>query len=219
MPREPDEHGAADMRHDSPQDTGTRLMAQSDWLALLFLHLTGPAVRARVEIDDLVQETLLRAVAAPGGVPGLEHGAEPGVETDTTPLHREAPLRRWLTHIARNVVMDVLRKMRAQKRAGREVRLVRADWSATGLGDGRLTAGGPGPATRVSVADQHRSVMAAFERLSPEHRRVLGLRQFEGLDARQAGVRMGRSETAVHSLYRRALVAWNDALGGSPSAG
>ena len=48
----------------------------------------------------------------------------------------------------------------------------------------------------------------AFLRLLPEHRRVLGLRQFEGLDARSTAQRMGRSETAVHSLYRRALAAW-----------
>ena len=48
--------------------------------------------------------------------------------------------------------------------------------------------------------------------LSAEHRRVLGLRQFEGLSAEQAARRMGRSATAVHSLYRRALLAWEQAL-------
>jgi len=37
---------------------------------------------------------------------------------------------------------------------------------------------------------------------------VIGLRQFEGLSAAAAGRRMGRSEAAVHSLYRRALLAW-----------
>jgi RNA polymerase sigma factor (sigma-70 family) len=181
-------------------------MAQSDWLALLFLHLTGPAIRARVEVEDLVQETLLRAVSAPSGLPDV-HGADSS--------NGEAALRRLLAHIARNCVMDVLRRMRAQKRAGREVRLVRSDWSATGLGDGRLVAPGAGPATRVAATDEHRSVMAAYERLSPEHRRVLGLRQFEALDARETGRRMGRSETAVHSLYRRALAAWTEAAGGS----
>ena len=51
----------------------------------------------------------------------------------------------------------------------------------------------------------------AYHALAPDHRRVLGLRQFEGLSAAETGARMGRSEAAVHSLYRRALVAWEAA--------
>ncbi len=53
--------------------------------------------------------------------------------------------------------------------------------------------------------------LAAFGTLTPEHRRVLGLRRFEGLSAAETAARMGRSETAVHSLFRRALVAWEEA--------
>jgi DNA-directed RNA polymerase specialized sigma24 family protein len=53
---------------------------------------------------------------------------------------------------------------------------------------------------------------ASFAELSGEHRRVLGLRQFAGLSARETGARMGRSESAIHSLYRRALEAWQLAL-------
>ena len=44
---------------------------------------------------------------------------------------------------------------------------------------------------------------------------MIGLRQFEGLSARATAQRMGRSETAVHSLYRRALAALEQALGGN----
>ena len=51
----------------------------------------------------------------------------------------------------------------------------------------------------------------AFLELDPEHRRVIGARQFEGLSAAETARRMARSETAVHSLYRRALLAWEDA--------
>ena len=59
------------------------------------------------------------------------------------------------------------------------------------------------------VIEMHEArLMRAFEQLTPEHRRVLGFRQFQGLSARETAVRMGRSETAVHSLYRRALQAW-----------
>ena len=179
-------------------ETGARLMAQAGWLALLFGHLTGPALRARVEVEDLVQETLLRAVSAPGGLPPAEEG--------------EAPLRRWLAHIARHCVTDVLRSLRAAKRCGGERRLVRADWSATGLSASQLPAAGPGPGTLAGLAEDERALQRAFEGLSAEHRRVIGLRQLEGLSAEEAGARMGRSAAAVHSLYRRALAAWHAGL-------
>jgi DNA-directed RNA polymerase specialized sigma24 family protein len=58
-------------------------------------------------------------------------------------------------------------------------------------------------------------LLRAFLRLTPEHRRVIGLRQLEGLPAAQAARRLGRSETAVHSLFRRALQAWSEELGGA----
>ena len=56
----------------------------------------------------------------------------------------------------------------------------------------------------------------SFLALPPEHRRVLGLRQFEGLSAEEAAARMGRSAAAVHSLYRRALQAWQAGLEQNP---
>jgi len=39
------------------------------------------------------------------------------------------------------------------------------------------------------------------------------LRRFEGHSAAEAAARMGRTETAVHSLFRRALAAWAEAVG------
>lgn len=146
------------------------------------------------DADDLVQETLLRALAVREGLPAHEPG--------------EGALRRLLAHIARHVVIDVLRASRAAKRSGRELRLVRSDWSCTGLAASDLAGKGPGPFTLAAAQDEQLALEQAFLRLSPEHRRVLGLRRFEGLDARSTAQRMGRSETAVHSLYRRALAAW-----------
>ncbi|MCB9898815.1 MAG: sigma-70 family RNA polymerase sigma factor [Planctomycetes bacterium] len=178
-------------------DVGERLASQVEWLRLALLHLAGRAVRAHAELDDLVQETLLRALGTRGGLPPSEAG--------------ETALRRLLAHLARHVVVDVARRLRADKRSGRVVRLSRADWSASGLSDSALPAATAGPFTRAAAADERRALEQAFLGLSPEHRRVLGLRRFLGLDARETARRMGRSESAVHSLYRRALAAWADA--------
>jgi RNA polymerase sigma factor (sigma-70 family) len=172
---------------------GARLEAQAQALHLCLAHLAGRAVRARVELEDLAQEVFLRALADPSGLPASEPG--------------ENALRRWLAHLARNVVVDVARAARAAKRDGqREQRLERSSWSRSGAVEPARS--GPGPATQAAGRDELSSLLAAFARLAPDHRRVLGLRQFEGLDARETGRRMGRGESAVHSLYRRALAAW-----------
>jgi RNA polymerase sigma factor (sigma-70 family) len=175
-------------------DPGARLAEQAGNLRLLLLHLAGRAVRARVEIDDLVQETFLRALADGRGLPPEEPG--------------ESALRRYLADVARHVVVDVARALRAAKRDGKNVRLERSGWSRVGLAESQLAAPQAGPGTRAGDAEELGRLMAAYERLEADHRRVIGLRRFAGLDAREAGRRMGRSEAAVHSLYRRALLAW-----------
>lgn len=156
------------------------------------MHLAGSAVRSRVEVEDLVQEVYLRALANPKAWP-----------TDSNALFR------YLSAIARHVVIDVVRAARAAKRDGREEALDRSTWSRAGRTPAALT---PGPPTRAADRDESRRLARAFLALSPEHRRVIGLRQFEGLSARETGERMGRGETAVHSLYRRALAVWESAL-------
>jgi len=179
-------------------DPGERLARQAGALRLLLHHLAGRAVRARVEVEDLLQETFLRALSARDGLPP----AEPG----------DAALRRWLARLARHVVIDAARALRAARRDGRTERLGRSDWSRVGPSASRIALEATGPATRVALGEESARLVAAYERLAPDHRRVLGLRRFEGLDARETARRMGRSEAAVHSLYRRALLAWEEAV-------
>ncbi len=182
-------------------ELGCRLARLDGRLRLLLAHLAGPAVRRRVEVDDLLQEVYLRALAAPQTLPGPSEG--------------EAELYRYLTHVARHTVIDVVRAARAARRGGRD-RLLPAEWSRTGLGRAHPEDPGPGPATRVQADESAQRLARALAALSAEHRRVLGLRKFEGLSAREAGRRMGRSERAVHSLYRRALEAWEAELSWAP---
>ncbi len=178
-------------------DLGVRLGALERRLRLLLVHLAGPAIRRRVDVDDLVQEVFLRAVAA-RGLPPPEEG--------------EAALLRFLQRIARHTVVDVARALRAQKRAGHTERLAHSDWSRFGPGAPAPAADTPGPATRVASSEEEQRILRAFDGLPPEHQRVIGLRQFEGRSARETARRMGRSEAAVHSLYRRALAAWERRL-------
>ena len=179
-----------------PDALGREIAAHGPRLRLLLAHQAGRAVRARVELDDLVQEVLLRAWIARASLP-----AEP------------AARRRFLARLARNVVVDVARALRAAKRdAGHAPvgSLDRSAWSSAGHDPAARTAG---PATLAIRGEDAGRILAAFEGLAPEHRRVIGLRQLEGLSARETAARMGRSEAAIHSLFRRALVEWERAGG------
>ncbi len=178
-------------------ELGARLIAQAPRLRLFCAHLAGRALRKRVELDDLVQETFLRALADVERVPEPESG--------------ESALWRWLAAIARQTTIDASRRARAQKRDGRIEALVRSDWSRVGLHEGAVLAKTAGPATRAASNEENARLERAFLELEPEHRRVIGARQFEGLSAAETARRMARSEAAVHSLYRRALLAWEDA--------
>ena len=175
-----------------PADPGLRLAAHERRLLLLLAHLAGRAVRARVELADLAQEVFLRALAHPSGLPAQEPG--------------DGPLWGVLAHEARHVVIDVARALRTQKRAGTARALAPSDWSRV------PAARGPGPHTEVVTAETAARLTRAFLALPAEHRRVLGLRQFEGLTAEETAARMGRSTVAVHSLYRRALEGWQGTL-------
>ncbi len=181
-------------------ELGARLAAMEGRLRLLLDHLAGRALRARVDVEDLLQEVYLRALSRPERLPPPEPG--------------EAALQRYLVRVARNAVIDAARALRAAKRDGREQRLESssAEASRSGAGPGlrasRLAARTAGPLTRLALDEGLRRIQARFAALAPEHRRVIGLRQFEGLSARETARRMGRSESAVHSLYRRALLAW-----------
>jgi len=192
----PETVGSETVESQGALDPGSRLAAQETRLRLLLQHLAGPAIRARVELDDLVQEVFLRALAAADGWPPASAG--------------DAALQRYLARIARHCTIDVARAIRARKRAGCAAPLVPSDWSAPGLRESRVAGGASGPATRAAASEEVERLGRAWIALSAEHRRVIGLRQFEGLDAREAGRRMGRSEAAVHSLYRRALLAWDE---------
>ncbi len=182
-------------------DLTSRLAARAGKLRLLVASLTGRSLRARFEVDDFVQETFVRALNDPARLPA-----------------DDAALDRHLALLARHVVIDAARSLRAAKREGDRSAAPLAGSSSGGSSFvSRIAAHAPGPGTRAAGRELSQDLVAAYLRLTAEHRRVLGLRQFQGLTALECARRMGRSEVAVHSLYRRALEAWGAELGGEPT--
>ncbi|MCK6448318.1 MAG: RNA polymerase sigma factor [Planctomycetes bacterium] len=180
------------------REFGDRLAACAPRIRLWVGTLAGAALRRRCELDDFVQETFLRAVRDRARAP--------------EPCAGDAPFARWLAEVARHVVLDAARATRRAKRDARVARLSREDWSSVGLAESAVLARTAGPVTRAVAVEETERLERALAALAPEHRKVIALRQLAGLSAAETARRMGRSEAAVHSLYRRALLAWEAGL-------
>jgi RNA polymerase sigma-70 factor, ECF subfamily len=76
-----------------------------------------------------------------------------------------------------------------------------------------LAAPGPGPDSLVIAGDRRQLLLAALDRLTPDHRAVLRLRILEGRATREVAALTHRSEPAVRQLQVRALAALRAALG------
>lgn len=112
----------------------------------------------------------------------------------------EAAFLRWATRVARNNIRDHMRKRRER---------ALESFSQTALGALGPGSAGPADATPSRHAGSREEVeklVEALERLSPDHRRVIELRDFEGLSCRETAREMDRpSEEAVQMLHARAL--------------
>lgn len=160
--------------------------AHVDRLRLYVGFRLGQALARRVEVEDVVQETFLRAWR----------------DLERATLSGDNAFFGWLAAIARHVITDVARAARARGPGALE----RGEWSHAGEID--AVDPGSGPVTRALRNETGERLRSAFLALSPQHRRVIALRQFEQRSARDAAPRLGCSEMAVHALFRRALDAW-----------
>lgn len=161
----------------------------------------GVALRRRVDVDDVLQEAFLRASQDLAG----------------RRLEGVSDVYRYLSRLLRNVIVDAARAARAARRDGREEPLHWADWSTSGV-DRAHASPRSGPFTRAARTEKQRLLEEALDNISPRHRRVIALRQFEQRPASEVlGLMDCETEGAVHALYRRALDAWGaafTALGG-----
>lgn len=171
----------------SAPDLDERLRAIEPHLLLFAASRMGRTLERTTEPSDVVQEVYLRLIASQ--LPAFVEG--------------DRDLRRLARTVCEHVLIDLVRARRAAKR----------DSSAAPAASRWPTRvdGAAGPRTLAQIRETERDWVCAFRSLTPEHRRVLRLREFEGLSARETATRMGRGESAVHSLFRRALEAWEAA--------
>src|SRR5262245_11634132 len=200
-PCEPPEVLLARARAGDEGTLGRLLDSYRNYLRLMAGTQMGPALRARVEPSDLVQEALLEAhrdFAHFGG------GSEP-------------ELLAWLRRILARNLLDQARRHQAQVRDhNRQESLeVLMEQSGSAL-MAALAARGPSPSSQASRREQAVLLADALEKLSPDYREVIVLRNLQHLPFDEIAQRMGRKSGTVRMLWARALEKLGQEMGAAP---
>jgi RNA polymerase sigma-70 factor, ECF subfamily len=152
-----------------------------------------PAIAARVDASDVVQEVLLEASRRLDGY----------LRDPAMPFHL------WLRHIARDHIIDAHRRHRQAQRRGvdREQPIVPAafaDRSSLELAaqflDQELT-----PASAAIQHEMQRRLHAAIGELDEDDREIVLMRHFEQMSNQEVAAVLGLSEAAASMRHLRAL--------------
>ncbi|MBN1809845.1 MAG: sigma-70 family RNA polymerase sigma factor [Planctomycetes bacterium] len=155
----------------------------------LYSVLAGMVGRA--EAEDLLQETLMNAYRGIGNFRG------------------DCSFRTWVSRIAMNAARTFLRKKRPQQANPGE------DGDASG-GDlfDCLASPGRGPVEELTVEEDREMVGAALNRLTPEEREVLVLREVDGFSYDEIAGALRITQASVRSRLHRARNRMLGLLGG-----
>lgn len=144
-------------------------------------------LRDFVEVEDVAQETLLRAYRSIG----------------TAEFEEKYALFAWLGTIAERVIIDLARH---RERRGRDVPL-----------DPEVSREQVSPSKGLRRNERFERLRLALGDMSPEHREVILLARIHGLPLKDISDRMNRSPAAVAQLLSRALRKLRTAFGETES--
>jgi RNA polymerase sigma-70 factor (ECF subfamily) len=182
----------ADSTPDPPALSGLLEGRRPELLAFIERRL-GPALRGKVEPQDIAQEVAIRALRA----------APPDGEAFG-----------WLCHLAEQCIIDGHRHFSAGKRAAdRE----RAGSAPEGAGAGAdlvalLAVSMTTPSQAAVRSERQQRLDDALATLAEEQREVLRLRYGEGLATGEIAARLNKSDVAVRVLLTRLVQRLRDLL-------
>lgn len=158
------------------------------YLTLVARLLVPPRLRAALDPEDLVQQTLTEALQNRAALPAADGG------------------RAWLRTALRHNALDALK--RGGQAAADEVSL---DRSSARLG-AWLVAGHSSPSERAARNEQLGNLAAALAALPDDQRTAVEYKHLRGLAVAEVARLMGKSESAVGGLLRRGLAGLRDHL-------
>jgi RNA polymerase sigma-70 factor (ECF subfamily) len=166
------------------------LVKFQNYLEILARAQLGLRALPNLEIADVVQQTLTRAVEAFSQFNG----------------QTEAELAGWLRAILASTISDALRRASAQKRDTRLEQSIHEALDSTSQSlASLLAADDPTPSALVVAHEQFRLVADALQALPIDQRDTIVLKYLCGLSLAELASTMGRSVPAVAGLLRRGL--------------
>jgi RNA polymerase sigma-70 factor (ECF subfamily) len=203
VPREADpESLLLSIKQGATEDLGTLLEMHRNYLALIVRLQAGRQLSAKLDPEDILQETFLEA--------------HRGVSRFRGSTQRE--FLAWLRRIVAGVLANQLRRYLGT--SSRDVRLETAlhddlDRSSQALA-GRLVAPQSSPSRQAVRKEEAVMLADALESLPADYRDVIILRQLEDLPFPEVARRMGRSVDSVKNLWVRALGRLRRGMGDQP---
>ena len=169
------------------------------YLALVARTQVESWLQAKADASDLVQQTLLEA-----------HRGFDRFEGKT-----EAEWLAWLRRILSHNAADLVRRYRGttKRQARREIPFRRPSDDSQAAGAPEPAGREPTPSQQLVARDRDLQIAAALDRLTPDHREVIVLRNLERLPFDVVAERMGRSRPAVQMLWARAIKKLQETLG------
>ena len=153
-------------------------------LAVIIHYRLGPSLRRDADVDDILQETLLRAYR---DIERFEYKAA-------------GSFMSWLARIADHVIVDAARAQNRKKRAGEHVRF-----------RSESNPGGPEPADyhTPSRIFRENEALGKFVQLlgglPEDYRQVIVLSKVEGLTTAEVARRLDKTNEATSLLLHRAI--------------
>jgi RNA polymerase sigma-70 factor (ECF subfamily) len=163
--------------------------AQRERLTALIGRRLGAELRARATVEDVLQETLLRAFRAIGRFAPQDGDAS-------------RSFFRWLSGIALKVILEIAAR-------GRKERAIELDFE--------VPAREVSPSRKLQRQERLERLERSIARLEPDYRTVLTLVRLQGVPGNEAARRLGRSPNAVSHLLLRALRRLREVFGDTES--
>jgi RNA polymerase sigma-70 factor (ECF subfamily) len=154
-------------------------------LAVLVHYRMGPELSRSYEVDDILQETFLKAFR----------------DFDQFTYRSPGSFMSWLARIADHVLADLARSQGRQKRHAAEMLRFRSESNPAGP----EPVDSKTPSRVLAQAEGVRRLLDQLNSLPEGYRQAILLIKVEGLSTSEAAERMGKSNEATALLLHRAL--------------
>ena len=150
------------------------------------LMVCGRYVRAPSEAHDLVQETLVKAMA----------------KIEKFDTNHFSSLRPWLWQMARNIGIDHVRARKNKEDRWQSPKISDSASTETFL---KIVDKNPGPRTKANINNQYRILFDCLDRLKEIHSEVVVLHYMDGLTRKEISELLNVSENTIKSRLKKAL--------------